>query len=839
MNTLQTITKQYTLSELVGKYNQKCLDSIAMMYKDRQYELNNEYKCHRHILKSSASLEIEDFESFCDNHGFPQSVNLLNEQALYPFSVKNHLDYYFVTKLLPEQLYQFPELNNLLSIISIDNVGSILSLLKMYFQKKCESLCDIQADFFRETCSMIPDKFKEYDSWNDFIEDDDIVSQVKLEFIRLLVQHHPSVLLYFRLVDDTDEVEEVMYDIIGVDVSPIYEKHIVLSNGGRQLFEHLMGHHFNLAEKTSYKLFCGWFIYDKSDINPEESIQIENDTYPDDYVTKNRIDTLEWTDTFLYDEKEIIWSQMISGPVFPRFLMFMNTFRCFLYEQIKPEDRERFCFAGSMVKSLYKIRDVQDIDFLVSDTNGKIEGYHRFKPKLGDNIKGIMDDFGRTFYSVEEFYFPMIPELYKNQTKVKEIQREEDKNDHPDSMITNVVPKYSVSGLKAGRYIDIYSNQVNMFLMKMNQEDRELKPDVSTLDDIVFYPGHHFNFGGIKFIPLEYEILRDHMKDIDLKRVSRKQMMDFCEINREYSSQQVDPDLWSKMLGIFNFRFENASFITNTPCLSLEWNLYHGDIIQGKKTGYEVLIRHAPLKILNSTRTMLMDGLLDSISKSELPNSEFSLFLKKQKVSELTAIVHTSHDHEKNQRFMRNVLVTSIPSNIDRITNYGSTERYPSVWNYVITKKGELNICLITNPYGLGSWMPAFVGTKDEIVSGGQIHVVNIESGKEIHFNLILPNVITPILKKYDKKYESALYQFTKSVFQLHRFFDVLAPKKVTIHYHTESFTNNAGDCRFSGFNGQIFKTTNIEVMKQWKEQSKKKITDPLPLLEYLRATSS
>lgn len=839
---ISKVKQPITITELVGKYNQICLDGLSSMYYDKNYQLNSEYKCHRDILKADSRIKIDNFDKYCLKNGYPNSSLLLKEHGLYSFSVENKMDYSFVGSLTQNQIYPFPELNKMLDLISFDKTPVILTLLKTYFEKKCSDLKDIQSDFLIETKDNIPKSFDKYSIWNEFIEDEEISIQVKLEFIRILVQHHSSIHLYLRLMKHESN-DEVMYDRIKVDVEPIYEKNIVLSHGGRQSIEFLLEHQFDLPKYDTYLLFCGWFIYDPKQKEGDGKIWYEKDeltNYGDDYITKNAIETMEWTDTFLYDEKEYVWSQMKEGVLYPRFLMYLNTFRQFMYERIKPEDRERYCFAGSMVKAFYKIREVKDIDFLVSDTNGKIETYSSFTPKLGENIKGVMDDFGRTFYSIEEYYFPMIPELYKSQTQQKEEIREEEKVNLPDGLITNLVPKYSASGLKAGRYIDIYSQQINSFIKSMELKDKNLRPFIQTLDDILFYPGHHINIGGIKFIPLEYEVIRDHMKDLDLKRVSKKQMMDFCEINRDYSSKQTNPELWMKKLSIENFRFEKANLITNHPCSFLEWNLYHGRLLSGKKMGYEVLIRRSPLKIKEAITNLLKDGLLDTIGKNEMPNLNLSLHLKKiNGANELTGVIHTNDDWINNQRFLRNVLITSIPPKIQRFKSNGSIEIFPSIWNYVITNKGELNICLITNPFELGSWMPAFVDDKDRIISAGQLKVMEDKEGEiHIYYNLRSSKIMIPILKKYDKKYENAVYQFTKSVFQLHRFFDTLSKKKITLQYQTDTLLDNVGDCNGSGFTNRIFKTNKSHSMKLWQEKSKSSINNPSQLTEFLTETS-
>lgn len=834
---------QNTVSDIVGKYNHMCLNKLTEMYDEKQFYLG-ENKYRREILKGSDKINVDDFQTYCRKNGYPD-LSSMNKLSDYPFCVKNKLDYDFFKGLSSENIYPFPELNLLLSHLSFENPVVILNLLKIFLIKKRDSLKDIQSEFYNRVCDNIPSEFKHYDTWNEFLEDD-ISETVKLEFVRMFVQHHPYVHLYIRLCSD-DEQEEVMYERICVDVEPIYEKYVVMSNGGRQMLERMLGHTFNLQKHKSYQLFCGWFIYDKQQSDEKDKLWYTYDEmseHGDDYITETPLETLEWTDTFLYDEKEYIWTQMMEGNIYPRFLVYMNTFRRFLYECIKPEDRERYCFAGSMVKSFHRIREVKDIDFLVSDTYGKIETYGCFKPQLGKDVKNIMDDFSRTYYGVEKFYFQMIPEFYKSQKKTRDKQwKTDDISTYslPSGSIMNIVPKYSTSGLKAGRYIEIYSRLINAYLEGMNIVNDDVRPYVDTLDDLVFYPAHNLSVGGIKFLTLECEILRDHIKDIDLKRVSRKQMMDFCEVNKYYAQKQNNPELWSKLLGIDSFRLENHISISLFPRISLEWNLYHGKVYGENDVGCLVLIRRSPLKLNETIKNMLKDNLLVSINGDDIrkkSNAKLSLHLNKhKKPKELIAVVHTCDDWKENGRFMKNILITSIPGKIERLILNKSNEEYHSIWNYVITQKGELNINLITNPYELGSWTPSFVRNYDKIVSAGQFKVIDDEKSgsKDIYFNM-MSSIVIPLFKQYGKEYENILFQFTKSVFQSHRLFDILAGNKISFHYITEPISfDGITSCWGSGFKDRIFKTTNVETMKQWQEQSKKNISDISSLIEYLK----
>lgn len=73
-----------------------------------------------------------------------------------------------------------------------------------------------------------------------------------------------------------------------------------------------------------------------------------------------------------------------------------------------------------MIKSAYNVRDCADVDFLVLDHEGDIKNFY---PEVG--VAGIFDDFGKTYYGNEEYYFPMIPEMYEKQKKMKETMRSE------------------------------------------------------------------------------------------------------------------------------------------------------------------------------------------------------------------------------------------------------------------------------------------------------------------------------------------------------------------------------------------------------------------------------
>ena len=84
------------------------------------------------------------------------------------------------------------------------------------------------------------------------------------------------------------------------------------------------------------------------------------------------------------------------------------------------------------------------------DHNDVIEEYTPLKPNI--EHKGLFDDFGKTYYTNEEYYFPMIPEFYKKQNELKNNK----KTINNEKIIFNNYPKFSVSGLKMGRYFNIY-----------------------------------------------------------------------------------------------------------------------------------------------------------------------------------------------------------------------------------------------------------------------------------------------------------------------------------------------------------------------------------------------
>lgn len=266
--------------------------------------------------------------------------------------------------------------------------------------------------------------------------------------------------------------------------------------------------------------------------------------------------------------------------------VFLRTFDVFLRTKIKPEDRFRYLLAGSAIKALYNIRDCSDIDFFVLDHEDNIEKYGSYKPDIG--IGNIYDDFGKTYYSNEEFYYPMIPELYELQQEEKRIRRGVAEE---ITTILNNKPKFSVSGLKAGRYVDIFSCL-----------SKKMGYNIDNLDDLVFDPDCKIFVFGCPIICLKLELLRDNMKDIDLGRISRKQMYDMFFIRDKMSHLFDEIDFSILGFSRLNEKRCNRSLINLS-----EINCYNMPLVEGSAS-YDLVFRRYPLYFEGIMRRIIDEG---------------------------------------------------------------------------------------------------------------------------------------------------------------------------------------------------------------------------------------
>ena len=407
---------------------------------------------------------------------------------------------------------------------------------------------------------------------------------------------------------------------------------------------------------------------------------------------------------------------------------FLNTFNIFLTTKIHPIDRMRYLLAGSVIKSMYNVRDCADVDFFVLDHEDNIEKYGRYAPNIG--IEGIFDDFGKTYYANEDFYFPMIPEMYEKQ---KEIKKKEEKSEIIPKNIMNNFPKYSVSGLKAGRYIDIYSG-----------ECKKIGFNIDNLDDLVSDPDFRIYFLGCPVINLKLEMIRDIVKDIDLGRISRKQLHDlhFLKNNYEYLFSHSD----TIELGLNRFKEPKEKLRRNKINIGL--NCYHKDLISDEKVGYDLVIRRYPLYIEEMTKKIILEAPLLISTDNAVYDADIRLTYQKPLLSSLPAKM-------------------LIPSK----------REIPVIYYYEISDMGEIKIYVNTEEE------TADVSFFKNVCITGNIKVEINEGIKKISISVSGEKMkkIYSQIPGQDKKYKLILINYLKNLIQLHKIIDCHTIEKINI----------------------------------------------------------
>jgi len=405
-----------------------------------------------------------------------------------------------------------------------------------------------------------------------------------------------------------------------------------------------------------------------------------------------------------------------------------------LNAKIRPADKDRYLLAGSVIKSAYNVRDCNDVDFFVLDHEDNIEKYGRYAPNVG--VSGIFDDFGKTYYGNEDYYYPMIPKFFEKQKEIKERQRAEDSSGtvkREEKMILNNFPRFSASGLKAGRYVDIYSG-----------ECRRIGYDIDNLDELVSNPDYRVYFLGCPIIQLKLEMIRDNIKDIELERVSKKQMHDLHFLKTNYEN------LFSEMDKIeFDFKKLESRDKVSLPKILLTVNCYHKELQSDQKVGYDFVIRRIPLYMEDITCQMI----------EECP-------------------LLVSRDNEINmgsgKLTYQNPLLSSLPSTVEM-----EGKRQPIEYYYELSGRGELKIYLM-NP-GVIPETSFF----SDICITGTLKVEILESEKVITIS-VTGNKMKKIWSQLGtverkKEYRLALIIFMKNLIQLHKMVDCHTDEKINI----------------------------------------------------------
>ena len=381
-------------------------------------------------------------------------------------------------------------------------------------------------------------------------------------------------------------------------------------------------------------------------------------------------------------------------------------------------DRLRFVVAGGMVKASYGLRDAKDLDFLVLDHHGDLEGHYH--PDLGSGKLKHFHDFGRTYYPCERYFFPTRPDWYQAQKKYsRPVSKEtgEAGMEEGDLFGSQWIPKFSASGLKASRYFPIFQWLWERYRTLSVREDPSLEdeiPPLDTLDDLMVQPQFGFYRWGIRFAPIEWEFQRDHLKDLDLGWVSKKQIGDIERFRQYYGLTDA--------LGFL--KNSQGQWI---PSLSWKWNIYHGEVVKDSKTdepaGLRVLIRRAPLALHKIIQTWILESGFPQIQTEWSPQKPWRVEYQSSGF-----VVHHWNDWIQQtfgmeQLTARNVLLSSLPPTLDHDLQ-DRTVSVPAVWWWVLTVRGELHVQLWVESWNLGCAIPHLTKGEPWVAAGtGQVLV--------------------------------------------------------------------------------------------------------------------
>ena len=445
------------------------------------------------------------------------------------------------------------------------------------------------------------------------------------------------------------------------------------------------------------------------------------------------IENIRWAQILLHRNTWKFLRERNHQMIPSRIYVLLRTFYFWQYLFLKPIDRIRFLLAGSSIKAAYGLRDAQDIDFLVLDHDNQVEKYGKYMPNIG--VEGLFDDFGKTYYSNEEYYFPMIPEMYDKQKELKAKQKANPvvEQEKKQTLITNNFPPYSVSGLKIGRYFSIFK----ILYKSIADENNKV---VNNLDDLILDPFYRIHFCGCNLIDIRIEFIRDIIKDIDLKRISKKQMHDFDVFATIYSECLTE----TEKNALFLERFIKKQYETyNRAHIQLRTNLYHTELKTEDKVGYGVMIKHAPSHLTNGLKLLIKDGPLFVCNLSDVQLPKFD-------------------------EYYENVLLSSLPND-------------GKYW-LECNSNGQFNIYTPSTGTEITS-------IEKDVIYYGQLRIIANGNSKKYQYNLISPVMekIKGGMEKTDQKdYLIAMANLIKNYIQMHKLVDCHTKEKVIVEFMKE-----------------------------------------------------
>ena len=677
----KTVKKVLTpVSDLdIADYNKKIIECIHSNQDEINYRLNGKLDYQKKIQRRSLK-EDEKFKELETQFLQQPTLNLKQRLPFIPTAaIENR-----VLESITEKSYISDDVNEIVENLKSLPFSIVQSLIRIIFA----NLEGRNMSRFWAEMQTIMTK-----TYRDFAE---IQAEYSMNHVFFMLQLFANSANNVKIIFHFTEAEAKALKNI------IYQRQVTYTNdGAKNLYQQLDDRPFDLEQKSEYSVWASLVL----DARLKGA-----------YSTKHLgLFFHEPTIRFLNERRhDIIYNG--AGT-------YLRTFHVFLQANIHPKDRMRYVLAGSVAKSVYNVRDCSDIDFFVLDHEDNIEKYASYKPNTGE---GIYDDFGKTYYGNEAFYFPMIPEMYKKQQEWKQTRTK-----RTDILtILNNYPEYSVSGLKAGRYVDIYCALC-----------RKLGYNVYNLDDIVTNPQCHIYFLGAPILSLKLEMARDIVKDIDLGRISKKQLHDMHYLDKNYGFLFSDAHRT-----IFGFD-QLSEYKIMRSMIQLELNCYHIPMEDG--AAYDLVIRRYPMYV--------QDMLGSLIRKSPLLVSDFFAI----KPSDI-----------------RNVYQKPLLSSLkDRMEISGKPE---DVWYYYeISKTGEISL------YIQAKDAEEDISLYEEVCISGNIRVEISDGVKKLSVNVggkKMKNIYQKIENPDKRKeYRGTLINLMKNMIQLHKIIDCHTQEKIAV----------------------------------------------------------
>lgn len=664
----------------IAEYNKKIIECIHSNQDEINYRLNGKLDYQKKIQRRSLK-EDDKFKELETQFLRQPTLNLKQRLPFIPTAAIENK----ILELFGEKSYISDDVNNIVENLKSLPFSVVQSLIRIIFA----NLPGRNMSRFWAEMQTIMTK-----TYRDFAE---IETDYSMNHVFFMLQLFANSSNNLKIVFHFMETEAKALKNV------IYQRRLIYTNdGAKNLYQQLDDKPFDLEQKSEYSVWA--------------SLVLDARFKGVAYSTKHLgLFFHEPTIRFLNERRhDIIYNG--AGT-------YLRTFHVFLQTTIHPKDRMRYVLAGSVAKSVYNVRDCSDIDFFVLDHEDNIEKYASYKPNTGE---GIYDDFGKTYYGNEGFYFPMIPDMYKKQQELKQTRTK-----RTDTLtILNNYPEYSVSGLKAGRYVDIYCALC-----------RKLGYNVYNLDDVVSNPECHIYFLGCPILALKLEMARDIVKDIDLGRISKKQLHDMHYLDRNYGFLFSDSHRT-----IFGFdRLSDYKMMKSM--IQLELNCYHIPMEGG--AAYDLVIRRYPMYVQDMLENLIKKGPL-------LVSDVFPT-----KTSDI-----------------RNVYQKPLLSSLkDRMEISGKPE---DVWYYYeCSKNGEISVYIQVKD------AEEDVSLYDEVCISGNIRVEISEGSKKLSINVSgkkMKNIYQKITDPDKRKeYRGVLINIMKNVIQLHKIIDCHTQEKIAV----------------------------------------------------------